>query len=124
MVELIELVCRRPIDNEIEVLVLRHEVSVFRRQVEHPRHEERDRVLLAALSRVPDRRRWRSFLVSSKTPLRWHRERVRRHWTHPYRGPGRPALPSETEELIVGMAEANPSWGCVRIRGELLKLGV
>jgi transposase len=124
LLELVRLVCRRPIDNEVELLALRHEIAVLRRQVPRPRLEERDRLLLAALSWVVERARWQSFLVRPSTLLRWHRERVRRHWTYPRRGPGRPPLPAETQELIIRLATENPSWGVLRVRGELLKLGV
>jgi transposase InsO family protein len=63
-------------------------------------------------------------LVQPETVLGWHRELVRRKWAAfgRRRGPGRPRLDSELQTLILEMAEDNPKWGCVRIRGELLKL--
>ncbi len=62
--------------------------------------------------------------MSPRTLLRWHRELVRRKWTYRRRGPGRPSLAPESVELIVRIAKENPRWGYLRIRGELLKLGV
>jgi putative transposase len=64
------------------------------------------------------------FLVSPQTLLRWRRELVRRKWTYRRRSPGRPPLDPAVRELVVRMARENPKWGCVRIQGELRKLGV
>jgi putative transposase len=56
--------------------------------------------------------------------LRWHRELVRRKWTYRRTGrAGRPPLDPEVRELILRLAGDNPRWGCVRIEGELRKLG-
>ena len=64
------------------------------------------------------------FVVSSQTLLRWRRELVRRRWTYRHRRPGRPSLDGPTRELVLRLARENPRWGCVRIQGELRKLGV
>jgi putative transposase len=111
--------------NDIEVLVLRHQLAVLKRRVGRPRLRRRDRLFMAAISRVLPRPRWSSFLVSPQTLLRWHRELVRRKWTYPHRATGgRPPIPDDVRELILRMGEENPRWGCVRIRGELAKLGI
>jgi putative transposase len=111
--------------NDIEVLVLRHQLAVLKRHVGRPRLRRRDRLIMAALSRVLPRPRWSSFLVSPQTLLRWHRELVRRKWTYPHRPPGgRPLIADDVRELILRMGKENPRWGCVRIRGELAKLGI
>jgi hypothetical protein len=81
-------------------------------------------MLLAAASRILPRERWRAFVVTPRTPLRWHQELVRRRWTYRRRGPGRPRLEQGTVELILRLAKDNPRWGYLRIRGELLKLGI
>ena len=76
----------------IELLALRHEVRVLRRQVKRVRWQPGDRLLLAALSRrVPRRELWR-LPVRPETLLRWHRELARRRWAAfgQRRGPGRP----------------------------------
>jgi hypothetical protein len=62
--------------------------------------------------------------VSPQTLLRWQRELVRRKWTFRRRPAGRPALDPELRELVLRLARENPRWGCVRIQGELRKLGI
>jgi putative transposase len=110
---------------DLEVLVLRQQLRVLRRQAGRPRFTALDRALLAAASRALPRDRWASFLVTPQTLLRWHRELVRRKWTYGKEHmPGRPPIDPQTVELIVRMARENPRWGCMRICGELRKLGI
>jgi putative transposase len=99
-------------------------LSILRRQVGRPRFEPRDRLMLAALSRVAPRHSCSAFPVRPETLLRWHRRLVARRWTYPHRRPGRPPIEREVRELIVRLARENTSWGYVRIVGELGKLGV
>jgi putative transposase len=122
--ELVVLLGRRERSKELEILVLRHELSILRRQVSRPQFAPRDRLLLAALSRVLPRRSWRAFLVRPETLLRWHRRLVAKHWTYPHRRPGRPPIGDEVRELVLRLARENPSWGYLRIVGELRKLGI
>jgi hypothetical protein len=111
--------------SELEILVLRHQLKVLRRTKPRPQLSGIDRALLAAFSRMLPRERWASFLVSPRTLLRWHRELVRRKWTCGRRGrPGRPPIGEDVVALILRMARENPRWGCVRISGELAKLGI
>jgi putative transposase len=111
--------------NDIEVLVLRHQLAVLRRRVGRPRLRRRDRLFMAELSRVLPRPRWSSFLVSPQTLLLWHRELVRRKWTYPHRPTGgRPPIADDDRDLILRMGKESPRWGCVRIKGELAKLGI
>jgi transposase InsO family protein len=121
---LLVLLGRGDRSKELEILVLRHELSILRRQVGRPRFEPRDRLMLAALSRVASRRCWSAFPVRPETLLRWHRRLVARRWTYPHRRPGRPPIEREVRELIVRLARENSSWGYVRIVGELRKLGI
>jgi transposase InsO family protein len=109
---------------DAENVVLRHQVSVLRRQVARPRFSWSDRALIAALAKLVPKQRWAAFLVTPETILGWHRALVRRRWTYPHGKPGRPALPKETVELIVRLSKENPRWGYLRIVGELKKLGI
>jgi transposase InsO family protein len=97
---------------------------VLRRQTPRPRLEPADRALLAAVSRALPRARWSCFFVKPETLLRWHRRLVAGAWTYPRRGPGRPPLDEEVQQLIVRLARENPRWGYQRIRGAVLRLGV
>ncbi len=63
-------------------------------------------------------------MITPQTLLRWHRELVRRKWTDRRRGPGQPALDPGTVDLVARLGKENPRWGCVRIQGELRKLGI
>jgi putative transposase len=87
--ELVVLLGRRERSKELEILVLRHELSILRRQADRPRFEPRDRLLLAALSQMLPRRSWQAFVVRPETLLRWHRRLIADHWTYPHRRPGR-----------------------------------
>jgi len=111
---------------DLEILVLQQQLRVLRRTAGRPRFTPLDRVFLAAASRTLSRQRWTSlFLVTPQTLLRWHRELVRHKWTYPNtRQPGRPPLDPEVVTLVLRMARENPPWGCVRISGELRKLGI
>jgi putative transposase len=121
---LVVLRCRSEAANEVEILVLRHEVAVLRRQVERPNCRPADRILLAARARLLPRDRWGSVFVRPETIRRWHRTLVARRWTYPHRRPGRPATDPEVRSLILRMARENPGWGYRRIHGELARLGV
>jgi hypothetical protein len=109
---------------QIEILVLRHQLGILRRQVKRPLYRRRDRALLAAASRILPKERWGAFLVRPETLLRWHRSLVARKWTRPHRRPGRLAIDPEVCKVILVMARENPRWGYLRIRGELGKLGI
>jgi transposase InsO family protein len=110
---------------DLEILVLRHQLRVLQRTAGRPKLRPIDRVLLAAASRVLPRDRWVAFLVTPSTLLRWHGELVRRKWTYRRTGrPGRPPIDPEVRALILRLARENPRWGCVRIEGELRKLGI
>jgi putative transposase len=123
LLELMVLCWQSTDAKEVEILVLRHQLAILRRQHPHPRLQPKDRALLAALSRLLPRPRWSIFMVTPETLLRWHRRMVRRRWTYSAQGRGRPSLPQQVQSLIVRLATENPRWGYQRIRGELLQLG-
>jgi transposase InsO family protein len=121
---LVLLLARGDRSKELELLVLRHELSILRRQARRPQLRESDRLVMAALSRVMPRRSWRAILVTPETLLRWHRRIVAWRWTYPHRRPGRPPIDQEIRQLILRLARENSHWGYVRIVGELRKLGI
>jgi len=124
LLELVVLLARSHDVKEIELLALRHEVAMLRRQVGRQTFEPADRAFLAALSRLLPRSRWSAFGVTPATLLAWHRRMVARRWTYPHRCPGRPRVDEDTTALVVCLATENPRWGYRRIQGELIKLGI
>ena len=109
-----------------ELLVLRHENAVLRRNAGRVRYGPADRAWFTALTRFIPRRRWTGvFPVTPATLLAWHRRlAARRYDTSSRRQPGRPATVRSIAQLAVRLAEENESWGYRRIHGELTKLGV
>jgi len=107
----------------LEILVLRHESAVLRRQA-RPALTRADRALLAALSRSLPRPAWTGFPVKPQTLLRWHHQLVARRWTYPHRKPGRPPLEMSLRTQILRLAHENPHWGYRRIVGELKCVGI
>jgi transposase len=116
---------RHEVSKEAELLVLRHENAVLRRQVDRVHYEPGDRLWLAALSRLVPRRRWGEvFMVTPATLLAWHRRLVARKWDYTSRRrPGRPSTAAAIRKLVIRIATENPAWGHRRVQGELIKLG-
>jgi putative transposase len=103
------VLCWRSTDaNEVEILVLRHQLAILRRQHPRPRLQPKERALLAALSRLLPRPRWSSFVVTPETLLGWHRRMVRRRWTYQALPRGRPSVPEQVQTVIVRLASENP----------------
>jgi putative transposase len=116
------LLARSSASRDAELLVLRHEVAVLRRQRPRPQLDWADRAIFAAPGRMLSRPVRMSCLVTPGTLLRWHRRLVRWRWTYRHKG-GRPPVDAKAAELIEQMARENPGWGYKRIQGELLKVG-
>ncbi|MCX4537640.1 integrase core domain-containing protein [Streptomyces sp. NBC_01669] len=118
---------RRDVAKDAELLVLRHENAVLRRQLSGPvRYEPADRFWLAALSSLIPRRRWSGvFPVTPGTLLAWHRGLIAGKWDYSdrRRRTGRPPTAAALKKLVLRLAQENPRWGHRRIQGEPARLG-
>ncbi len=120
---LARLAVRSGRSKDLEIIVLRHQLAILRRQVNRPALNDDHRTLLGAIAAALPRSRRTGWLVTPDTLLRWHRRRVARHWTQPNRRPGRPPTSVELRRLTLRLASENPTWGYRRIHGELAGLG-
>jgi hypothetical protein len=116
------LLGRGQASKDAEIMALRHEVMVLRRQVARPKPGWTDRAVLAALSRQLPAALRGSRLVTPGTLPGWHRRLTARQWTYPSRL-GRPQAGQQIRDLVPRLAGQNPAWGYRRVHGELTRLG-
>ncbi|GAB2810302.1 hypothetical protein GCM10027176_13660 [Actinoallomurus bryophytorum] len=119
----IALLARSQASKDAEILILRHQLVVLRRQVAVPRPLWADRAILSALARLLPRHRRQHLFLTPRTLLRWHAELVKRRWTYPKRGPGRPPIRPAMRALVLRLTAENPTWGYRRIAAEIAVLG-
>jgi transposase InsO family protein len=119
------VLARREVSKDAELLVVRHENAVLRRQISRVRYQPADRLWLSALSRLIPRQRWAEvFAVTPGKLLAWHRRMVTRTWDYTSRRrPGRPPTEAAIRKLVIRIATDNPTWGHRRVQGELAKPG-
>jgi putative transposase len=116
------LLGRSQASKDTEIMVLRPEVMVLRRQVARPKPDWADRAVLAALAGLLPAALRGGRLVTPRTLLAWHRRLIARKWTC-RRRPGGPGTSKETRDLVLRLARENPRWGYRRVQGELTRLG-
>jgi putative transposase len=119
----IALLARSQASKDAEILVLRYQLAVLRRQVAVPRPSWADRAILSALARILPRRHRCHLFVTPRTLLRWHAGLVKRRWTYSRHGPGRSPIRPTLRALVLRLAAENPGWGYRRIAGQIASLG-
>ncbi|WP_433171374.1 integrase core domain-containing protein [Actinoallomurus sp. CA-150999] len=119
----IALLLRSAVSKEAEILVLRHQLAVLRRQVARPRPSWADRALISALTRLLPKPRRIGLMITPGTLLRRHADLVKRRWTYKCKKPGRPPTHPTIRSLVLRLAAENPTWGYRRIAGEIAGLG-
>ena len=104
------LLTRSDISKDAEILVLRHEVAVLRRQIVRPKRHWADRAMIAALARLLPRHLRLHRIVTPATLLAWHRRLIKNKWTYP-NTTGRPPVPEEIRELVTATGETTAATG-------------
>jgi hypothetical protein len=113
------LLARSDAAKQAEILVLRHQLAVLRRQVVRPRPSWADWGVIAALARLLPRSRRIGLFVTPSTVLRWHADLVKRRWTYKRTRLGGQSTRPTVRELVLRTTAENPGWGYRRIAGEL-----
>ena len=111
LASLARLTVRSGRSKDLEIIVLRHQLAVLRRQIDRPELTDADRSLLGAIAAALARPSRAGWLVTPDTLLRQQRRRIVGHWTQPHRPPGRPSTSAELRRLALRLAVENPTWG-------------
>jgi putative transposase len=106
------LLARNSRSKDAEILILRHDVAVLRRQLHRPRLSWADRAVFAALTRLLNQAGHLQRIVTPATVLRWHPDLITRRWTQPRRRRtgGRCTAP-ELRRLVLRLASENSTRG-------------
>jgi len=110
VLRLLLLTCRSSRSKDLELLVLRQELAVLRRQVPHPKTKREERLVLTVLQRLRPLHERLSSLFTPDTLRRWHRELVRRKWDGPHPINKRKTIPLKTQLVVWRMSQENPTW--------------
>jgi len=132
ILDIITISCQPTLEKDLEILVLRQQISILQRKTNFPIKPSRVEkltlsVLTVKLKKITNMTT--SQLKSAirvfqpETVIRWHRELVRKKWTYQRENKGgRPSISKELENLILQLAHENPRWGYGKIQGALIKL--
>jgi hypothetical protein len=113
----VTLLLRSDVSKEAEILVLRHQLTVLRRQIARPKPSWADRALISALARLLPKSRRLGLLVTPGTLLRWHADLVKQRWRYKQTPPGRPPVRPTVRALALRLAAENPAWGTAESPG-------
>jgi hypothetical protein len=133
LLDLIQVGRLSPTEQELELLILRHQLDILERRQKKPIRPSRvEKLTLAVLAKRLKEVSSRSTrqlntvirIFQPETILRWHHALVRRKWTYKKNKGGRPRISQTTKDLVIRLAKENINWGYGKIEGELLKLGI
>ncbi len=120
--QVLRIFCRRRRDQEI--LMLRKELQILKRQSKKPRFSNWDRLFFISIFKANSKVIENIITIKPSTIIAWHRKLVQRKWDYSKKKLGRPPITDEIKQLILQMKAANKRWGCRKINGELRKLGI
>src|ERR1022692_1147584 len=110
----------------LENLVLRQQLSVFKRKHPRPHIASVDQVFWVLVRRFWSGWKQALIIVTPDTVVRWHRAGFAVYWraiSRTRRVFGRKRISKEVRNLIFRMVAENQTWGAPRVHGELLMLG-